>query len=70
MPEFLTEELKDYIESLYGVNEDDRIFPISKSYLHLVNIANDNRNAVELIQIVVSDVIVFKSKSRNWEWTL
>lgn len=34
MPEFLAEELKDYIESLYGVDEDDRIFPISKSYLH------------------------------------
>ena len=34
MPVFLTEELKDYIESLYGVDEDDRIFPISKSYLH------------------------------------
>jgi integrase len=34
MPEFLAEELKDYIDSLYGVDEDDRIFPISKSYLH------------------------------------
>ena len=34
MPEFLAEELKDYIESIYGIDDDDRIFPISKSYLH------------------------------------
>lgn len=34
MPEFLAEELKDYIDSLYGIDDDDRIFPITKSYLH------------------------------------
>ena len=34
MPDFLCEELKEYIDSLYGVSENDRIFPISKSYLH------------------------------------
>ena len=26
--------MKEYIDSLYGVSENDRIFPISKSYLH------------------------------------
>lgn len=34
MPEFLSEELETYIGMLYGLNENDRIFQISKSYLH------------------------------------
>ena len=34
MPEFLCEEMKEYINSLYGVNAEDRIFPFTKSYLH------------------------------------
>ena len=34
MPEFLAEELKDYLDSLYGLDDDTRIFPITKSYLH------------------------------------
>lgn len=34
MPDFLHEEMKEYIASLYGILENDRIFPISKSYLH------------------------------------
>ena len=28
------EEMKDYIDSLYEVDDDARIFPITKSYLH------------------------------------
>jgi integrase len=34
MPPFLTDEMHYYIESLYGVQMGDRIFDISKSYLH------------------------------------
>ena len=34
MPEFLSEELESYIGMLYCLNENDRIFQISKSYLH------------------------------------
>lgn len=34
MPEFLAEELKDYIDGLYGIEDDARIFPVTKSYLH------------------------------------
>lgn len=26
--------MKDFIDSIYGVQPDDRLFPISKSYLH------------------------------------
>lgn len=34
MPDFLAAEMKDYIRSLYGLAPDERIFPISKNYLH------------------------------------
>ena len=33
MPEFLADEMRDYITSLYKISSDDRIFPITKSYL-------------------------------------
>jgi len=34
MPDFLCEGMQEYIKSLYGLKQSDRIFPISKSYLH------------------------------------
>jgi integrase len=34
MPAFLCEEMRDYIKSLYGVKPTDRIFTVTKSYLH------------------------------------
>ena len=34
MPDFLTIEMEDFIKSIYGIKMDDRIFTISKSYLH------------------------------------
>ena len=34
MPNFLCEEMQDYLKQLYGVESDSRIFPISKNYLH------------------------------------
>lgn len=34
MPEFLCEEIQDYIKSLYGVMETDRMFTVTKSYLY------------------------------------
>ena len=34
MPDFLCDEMQDYIKSLYKVQKNDRIFPISKSYLY------------------------------------
>ena len=27
-------EMKDFIDSIYGITPDDRLFPVSKSYLH------------------------------------
>ena len=34
MPRFLADEMQDYLKMLYDVGENDRVFPISKSYLH------------------------------------
>jgi len=34
MPNFLCEEMQEYIGMLYEVGEDDRIFTVTKSYLH------------------------------------
>ena len=34
MPQFLCDEMQDYLEMLYEPKEDERIFTISKSYLH------------------------------------
>lgn len=33
MPPFLCEEIKDYLSMLYEVKPDERIFPVTKSYL-------------------------------------
>ncbi|MCD8373599.1 MAG: site-specific integrase, partial [Oscillospiraceae bacterium] len=34
MPQFLVEEIQDYLKMLYDVGENDRIFTVTKSYLH------------------------------------
>ncbi len=34
MPDFLCEEIQEYINSIYKLKPTDRIFPISKHYLH------------------------------------
>ena len=34
MPKFLCEEMQDYLRMLYGVKKKDRIFTVTKSYLH------------------------------------
>ena len=33
MPDFLVEEIQDYLKQLYGVEDDSRIFPLSKNQL-------------------------------------
>lgn len=33
MPQFLCEEMRDYMKQLYGAETDSRIFPITKHYL-------------------------------------
>lgn len=34
MPEFLCEEMQDYIKQLYRIDKNDRLFEVTKSFLH------------------------------------
>lgn len=34
MPDFLAEEMEDYLKSFYTLEPDTRIFPLSKNQLH------------------------------------
>lgn len=34
MPDTVAKEMKDFLDSIYGLEQEDRVFPISKSYLH------------------------------------
>ena len=34
MPKFLCEEMKEYLGMIYGLKKKDRIFTVTKSYLH------------------------------------
>lgn len=34
MPDFLCEEIEEYVKSIYGLEPTDRLFQITKSYLH------------------------------------
>ena len=34
MPDFLAEEIKTYLSKIYGLQKNDRVFNISKNYLH------------------------------------
>lgn len=43
MPKFLCDEIQDYIKSLYGLKENDRMFLVTKSYLY----REMNRGAIQ-----------------------
>ncbi len=34
MPQFLCDEIKEYISMLYEIKDNERLFPVTKSYLH------------------------------------
>ena len=34
MPDFLNDEIRDYLRQLYGIGPADRMFPVTKYYLH------------------------------------
>ena len=34
MPEMVANEMEDFLNSIYGIESNDRIFVLSKSYLH------------------------------------
>ena len=57
MPAFLCEEMRDYIKSLYGVKPTDRIFTVTKSYLHREMDRGAKEAGVKRIRIVPTGII-------------
>ena len=51
MPAFLCDEMQDYIKSLYAVQPTDRIFTVTKSYLHREMDRGANEAGVKRIRI-------------------
>ena len=45
------DELKNYMDHLYKVNEDDLLFPVSKSYLHHEMLRGCKLSGVKVIRI-------------------
>ena len=51
MPEFLTDEIKEYINSFYKLKPKDLIFNFSKSYLHHEMDRGSKKSQVKRIRI-------------------
>ena len=51
MPEFLVQELQDYIRMQYDLSPADRLFPLSKSYLYRVMARGSKEAGVPKIRI-------------------
>ena len=51
MPEFLCLEIQEYLRTLYGCDADDRMFPITKSYLHKEMDRGSKQSGVKRIRV-------------------
>ena len=51
MPEFLCEEMQDYMKQLYRIGKNDRLFEVTKSYLHHEMDRGANAAGVKRIRI-------------------
>jgi integrase len=51
MPKFLCEEIEAYLKMLYGIQPNDRIFTITKSYLHHEMDRGSKKSGVKRIRI-------------------
>lgn len=51
MPQFLIEEMQEYFKQLYGVGKNDRIFEVTKSYLHREMSRGADESGVKRIRI-------------------
>lgn len=51
LPQFLCDEIQDYISSLYGIRPDERIFQISKGALHKAMAAACEKSGVKKIRL-------------------
>ena len=51
LPRFLCDEMQDYFDSLYGLDDKSRVFPVSKHYLHHEMERGTRKSGVKKIRI-------------------
>lgn len=51
LPQFLCEEMKDYLKTLYDVGENERIFPVTKHYLRHEMVRGCKETSVKCIRV-------------------
>lgn len=51
IPDFLSEEIQEYIKSIYGCTSTDRLFPVTKSYLHHEMTRGSTEQGIKRIRI-------------------
>ena len=64
MPDFLCEELKEYLGRLYGLLPSDRIFHLTKSFLHHEMTRGAGKAGVKRIRIHDDRVIIGASQKK------
>lgn len=51
IPSFLLDEINEYIDSLYGIKSNERLFPYTKSFLHKEMTYGSEKSGVKRIRI-------------------
>ncbi|MCD8048718.1 MAG: site-specific integrase [Clostridia bacterium] len=51
MPDFLADEMQDYLKQLYGIQKNERIFEVTKNYLHHEMTRGADKAGVKRIRI-------------------
>ena len=64
MPQFLAEEIQDYIKMLYGIGPDDRMFTVTKSYVMLDTVTKDG---VRYMYFEEPDCVKSSTVSMIWD---
>lgn len=64
MPDTVAKEMRDFLDSIYGLEQEDRIFPISKSYLHHEMDRGVKESGVKRIRIHDDRVIIGASQKK------
>lgn len=67
MPDFLCEELKDYIGRLYGILPTDRIFHLTKSFLHHEMTRGAEKAGVNALESTICDILMYHCLSA-WDF--
>lgn len=55
MPQFLCDEIQEYIKSIYGIGEKDRLFQVSKTALHYTMRKGAKDAGVKRISLYISN---------------